>query len=47
MVYLILKAVLSGVLVAAISEVAKRYPKQPAAFNERLQAERQKTNCPA
>lgn len=26
MVYLILKAVLSGVLVAAISEVAKRYP---------------------
>lgn len=28
-------------------EVAKRYPKQPAAFNERLQAERQKTNCPA
>lgn len=28
-------------------EVAKRYQKQPAAFNERLQAERQKTNCPA
>ena len=26
MTYLILKAVLSGILVAAISEVAKRYP---------------------
>lgn len=28
-------------------EVAKRYPDQPAAFVERLQAERQKAQCPA
>ncbi len=28
-------------------EVAKRYPNQPAAFNQRLVAERQKANCPA
>jgi tol-pal system protein YbgF len=29
------------------AEVAKRYASQPAAFNERLAAERQKANCPA
>ena len=28
-------------------EVSKRYPNQPAAFNQRLQAERQKAQCPA
>ncbi len=28
-------------------EVSKRYPNQPAAFVERLQAERQKAQCPA
>jgi tol-pal system protein YbgF len=28
-------------------EVSKRFPKQPAAFNQRLQAERQKAKCPA
>ena len=28
-------------------EVAKRYPSQPAAFNQRLAAERQKAKCPA
>jgi tol-pal system protein YbgF len=28
-------------------EVSKRYTKQPAAFAERLKAERQKANCPA
>ena len=28
-------------------EVSKRFPSQPAAFNQRLQAERQKAKCPA
>ena len=28
-------------------EVSKRYPDQPAAFSQRLQAERQKAQCPA
>jgi tol-pal system protein YbgF len=28
-------------------EVAKRYPGQPAAFQQRLQQERQRSNCPA
>jgi len=28
-------------------EVSKRFPSQPAAFTERLQAERQKAQCPA
>ena len=28
-------------------EVAKRFPSQPAAFNQRLKAERQKAKCPA